>query len=456
MRQRKKYSFARENQSFSLSNTVAHPSSEYKTVFETLLTGTFVLIAIVSLLLLVSYFVFHNIYVLNRIALCAISLIYLGVGYIIWVRGRREAASKILVSFYFLISVLVLLGWGLNTSFGLLIFAITIILAGILLGARHTLYTAGFAIISIFIIQTYITLHHAALFSNTPNPSHFGDATAYSALLGVLALISWLFGRQTEYLFLKNRKAEQALLNEKALLESRVQERTQQLQKAQLEEMEQLYQFAEMGQLSAALLHDLANHLSVLNFDIADLKKQQRSETVRHVEESVSYLDHVIAEVRKQLQGKNESHHFDVTSCLKDSIKIIAPKAAETNTAITLKAPKNAITLYGDPLRLNHIIGILIRNAIEAYPETARKKIVLVTVTSDRQGLSIRVRDNGVGVTAARRKQLFAPLTSTKKDGLGIGLFIAKKITETHFRGVLTLANTTDYTEFVIQLPLVH
>lgn len=436
-----------------LASSTMDPSSEYRTVFESLLAGTFILLAVVSLLLLVSFFAFHNTYVVNRILLCAVGVVYLAGCYIAWARNQRTTASRLLIFFYFFISVMVLLGWGVNTPFGLLIFAITIILAGILLGAKHTLYTAILAIVSIFTIQAYITVYHMPLFSPVPNPSHFGDATAYSALLGVLALISWLFGRQTEYLLMKNRQAEQALLKEKESLEDRVRERTHQLQIAQLEEMEQLYQFAEMGQLSAALLHDLANHLSVLNFDIADLKKQQHSQAVHHVEESISYLDQAVSQVRKQLQGKNELRYFDTVACLKDSIKIIAPRAAEAHAEITLEAPSHSPTLYGDPLRLSHIIGILVRNAIEAYPAESKKKIVHISVSSKEHGLTIHVRDNGKGISAAKRKQLFAPLHSTKKDGLGIGLFIAKKITETHFKGTLTLASTIKHTEFVIHLP---
>lgn len=457
MRQQKVAHFLREKRSFSLSSrAIPHPSSEYRTVFEILLIGSFVLIAIVSVLLIVSYLFFHHAYVINRIFLCALSLLYLAVTHIMWIRGRLAFASKLLILFYFFISTVILLGSGINTPFGLLIFAITIVLSGILLGARRTLYTAGLAIIVIFAIQIYISAGHAPLFSTASKPSHFGDAIAYSTLLAILALISWLFGQQTEFLFHKNRQAEQALIKEKELLEIRVRERTHQLQKAQLEEMGQLYQFAEMGQLSAALLHDLANHLSVLNFDIADLKKQQHTQTVRHVEESISYLEQAISQVRTQLQGKNKLHRFNVITCLKDSIKINAPKAAEAHTKVILQTPEKPVTLHGDPLRLNHILGILIRNAIESYSPHAQDKKVLVNLEYSRTHITIRVQDKGSGIATAQRKRLFAPLKSTKKDGLGIGLFIARKITETHFKGTLTLADSTDFTEFVLRLPKVQ
>ena len=444
-----------EKSSFSLSDTIPHPSSEYRAVFKSLLISTFILIFVVSVLLTISYFFLHRYYVADRMFLCAIGLIYLTITYMIWLRGWLAIASKLLISFYFLISVIVLLIWGINTPFGLLIFAISIILSGILLGSKRTLLTAGLAVVAIFTIQTLTALGYAPFVQSSLKASDFGDAIAYSTLLGILALISWLFGRQTERLLYKNRQAELALLKEKESLEIRVQERTRQLQKAQLEEVEQLYQFAEMGQLSAALLHDLANHLSVLNFDIADLKRQQRTETLRHVDESIAYLEQAINQVRKQIQGKSELRKFDVATCLEDTISILASRAAKAHTVINLNTPPRAAMLYGDPLRLNHILGILIRNAIESYlPNTSKqKRSVSVSLEQEQNLVIIRVRDQGKGISPRQRKQLFAPLKSTKKDGLGIGLFIAKKITETHFKGSLRLANATDFTEFVLQLP---
>ena len=433
------------------------PVTEHRAVFEVLLIGTFVLIAIVSVLLFVSYFLFDNTYVVNRIVACAIALIFLSVIYSIWAHGKRTLGSQLLISFYFIIAAFALLGAGLNNPFGLLIFAIGIILSGILLGARNVLITACVTIVLIFGIQTFITLNHATLFATSTKVSHFGDATAYGTLLAILALISWLFGRQTERLFAKNKLAEVALIKEKELLEIRVKERTQELQKAQLAEMEQLYQFAEMGQRSTALLHDLANQLSVLNFDIAGLKESQHNQAVRQVEESVAYLEQVTDRVRKQLQGKSEPHAFDVATCLQESLKIIQPRATDTHTSVILETPQATAKLYGDPIRLSHVLGILTRNALESYgsdvPDADRK--VLIAVDQNDTTIQIHVSDHGNGISKEQRRVLFTPFSSTKKEGLGIGLFIAKKIVETHFKGTIELSATAPKgtTEFVIRLP---
>lgn len=445
---------SKTNEQFASSYS---PVTEHRAVFEILLIGTFVLIMVVSALLFVSYFLFNNTYVINRIVFCAIALILLSIIYSVWAHGKRRLGSQLLISFYFAIAALALLGGGLNNPFGLLIFAIGIILSGILLGARSVLVTACVTIVLIFGIQTFITLNHDTLFATSAKISHFGDATAYGTLLAILALISWLFGRQTERLFAKNKLAEVALIKEKELLEIRVKERTQELQKAQLAEMEQLYQFAEMGQRSTALLHDLANQLSVLNFDIAGLKENQQTQAVRQVEESVAYLEQVTDRVRKQLQGKSEPHAFDVATCLEETLKIIGPKATTTHTSIILETPQTTAKLYGDPIRLSHVLGILTRNALESYgtdvPDTERK--VFITVEQNDTSILIHVRDNGSGISKDQRRVLFTPFSSTKKEGLGIGLFIAKKIVETHFKGTIELSASSPEgtTEFVIKLP---
>lgn len=455
----KKNSMRRWKKSFRTPpQTSYHPSTEYKVVFETLLISTFILIAIITILLFVSYFVVNNTYVIGRILLCAISLLYLTITYIVWAKNFPSLASKLLILFYFLIAGLVLFMWGLNTPFGLLLLTITIVLAGILLGARYTLYITIMEIIMIFGIQLAFSTGHQPELLTTVRPTHFGDAIAYSALLSILALISWLFGRQTERLLFKNKLAEQALIKEKELLEIRVEERTRELQKAQLKEMQQLYQFAEMGQLSAALLHDLANHLAVLTFDIADIGKNQHTQAIKRAEESIVYLEQAVAQVRKQLQGKSDYQKFDVVACIEDCIKIITPKAKRARATISLDTPTKQLLLKGDPLRLNHIASILIRNGIEAYAANTPKdkRHVSVIITDDKEVVTIRVKDQGKGIPLERRSYLFTPLKSTKKDGLGIGLFIAKKIAETHFKGTLSLTNTTNYTEFILQLPKVH
>lgn len=434
--------------------TKEHSITEYRIVFETLFLGTFILISIISLLLFVSYFLLHNYYVIDRILICGAALLYLAIIHHLWSKKYSLLASKLLILFYFIIAGLVLYIWGIDAPFGMLSFAIAIVLAGILLGARYTIYFAIFAIAFILFLQAHITLGYTPPLSLSTRPTLLGDTLGYCTLLTILALISWLFGRQTERLLFKNYLAEKALLKEKQSLEIRVAERTDQLQKAQMKELQQLYQFAEMGQLSAALLHDLANHLSVLTFDIADLKQQQHTEAIKRAEESVGFLEDSVRQVRSQLHGKSEHQRFNVVHCVEESVRLITQKASKSQVTVSLTTPQKAIFIKGDPLRLGHIITILVRNGIEAYKTTKNdNRSVTISLEIVKNKVIIRVRDHGIGLTPTQRKRLFSPVKSTKKEGLGIGLFIATKIAETHFKGSLSLSSASDCTEFILELP---
>jgi signal transduction histidine kinase len=427
---------------------------EYGIIFKTLLIGTVSLTAILFILLCINYFVIGNDYALNRIFLCLLAFAYLGILYTFWKKRFFLLAAWFLIMFYGLLAALTLYSWGPDDAFALLLLAIFIILAGMLLSAKYTLYATGYAIALLVFLQSLVTFAGVSSIGSPGEPlSTFGDVAGSILLLGTLGIISWLFGHQTERLQAKNRAAEKALRREKQLLETRVEKRTRELKQAQLEEMEQLYKFAEMGQLSAALLHDLANHLSVLTFDIADLDRKQHSETLDRAQESITYLEDMIDQARQRLQGKVTLQRFNVREVVQENIQLLAKKLADAHITITVSPTDKAFFTEGDPLRLGQVLLVLITNSIEAYKDTQANRTINITLTETRQAITITIRDHGSGISKARQSNLFKPVPSTKKDGKGIGLFIAHQIIEMHFKGQLTFNPKAPGTEFSITLP---
>lgn len=431
-----------------------YPSGEYKTIFETLLTGTFALAVILTGLLFVSYFILGNSQVIGRLFMCGTALLYLAITQRAWARRHFTAASMLLIFFYFGGATLTMLAQGIDTTFAQLMLAITIVLSGMLLGARYALYAGGLSILAMVIVQILVQAGSPITGQAVPSAQQFGDILGFSALQGVLALISWLFGKRSGELLAENQQANVLLEQEKGMLEVRVREHSEQLRSKQLEEMEQLYKFAEVGQLSAMLLHDIANHLAILNIDLADLKQQKQSKVVHQLSENVSHIEQAIEQARRQLQAKDNKRTFNVVSCINDIITL--PRFKASRRAIHVEADQDDIELYGESLRLSHVITILVSNALEAYKSgtPSDQRHVAVHITSDRDHIRISVLDKGQGIPAAVRENLFAPLNSNKKDGLGIGLFIAKKVVETHFNGTLSLSQSTKkQTEFILELP---
>lgn len=441
-----------QNQSPTTSTLVMtrFPSDEYKAIFEILVIGSFGLVAVLTGLLCISYFLLHNEQVIGRLFTCSTALLYLLATQGIWTRGQHRLASALLILFYFGSAVLIMLGQGIDTSFAQLMLAVTIVLTGVLLGARFALVAGAASILAMILLHISDTGFTPP---GKPEPVNFGDILGFGALLGVISLISWLSSKRTAELFAQKKHANSILSKEKDALKIQVQERSKELKSKQLEEVEQLYKFAEVGQLSTMLLHDIANHLSVLNFDLATLKAQKHTKAVKHLEENIGYIEQAIEEARRQLKVKDDKKNFDVVACIEGSTKL--PRFSAVYNAIQVTSSEKKITLYGEPLRLSHVVSILLRNAIESYgADTPRNKCrVNIIIEKTSSSIVITVEDQGKGISKEMQAQLFTPIHSSKKDGLGIGLFIAKKVIETHFDGTLRYEGNAKQTKFILEIP---
>ncbi len=254
-------------------------------------------------------------------------------------------------------------------------------------------------------------------------------------------------------------EAETALEEEKDLLAFRLEEQTRHLREVQFDEMRQLYRFAELGQLSTALLHELANHLTILTLDIDDLhQRHRRSRAIVHAKESISHLDTMVDQVRRQLRETNLTKEINISSLIHETMATIESKAKAAGVVLQYETldSQEPPSVFGDPLRLSQILTVLITNGIEAYQALEKgkpKRKVVINASKQKSFLQITVTDWGGGIPKKDRKRLFLPFRSTKKDGMGVGLFIAKEMLETHFKGMIAVDRTITPTTFIIKIP---
>jgi signal transduction histidine kinase len=336
-------------------------------------------------------------------------------------------------------------------------------MAGILISARSALYVAG-AITLVLIVLQYAEnsnyIHPDLTWKSSASTA--GDVIGYAAMFFVIALISWLFNRQMELSLKRARRSEKALERQRDLLEIKVEKRARQLEEAQLEKMQQLYRFAELGQLSTALFHDLANHLSTVNLDIEGLPDADNPDIARRIQRNVGHINDIVRRVRQQIGGKKHAEAFNVQKETKEVVKILMPTAEQAGVELSVSMDpslKPSLLFKGDVIRFRQVILNLINNAVEAYPAPRagrRPNRASVEVTLRRHGtiLFISVADKGPGIPKARRDKLFEPFYTTKKSGIGIGLFIVRQIVENDFGGSIEISdNEPSGTTFTIRLP---
>ncbi len=131
--------------------------------------------------------------------------------------------------------------------------------------------------------------------------------------------------------------------------------------------------------------------------------------------------------------------------------------------AVTVSLPSHPVYLNADPIRLAQIIGNLLNNACKFTD--SRGSIALAVDVEGGEGhrpeAVIRIRDNGIGIPAEHRRRIFEMFTQVdtslerSRDGLGIGLALAKHLVEMH--GGTLDANSEGVglgSEFVLRLPI--
>ncbi len=153
--------------------------------------------------------------------------------------------------------------------------------------------------------------------------------------------------------------------------------------------------------------------------------------------------------------GREKNTHMqsiDVGALIKRYMPLLQPVARHVAVELVSRIPEKTIMMEGNLNRLEQMLNNLLMNAIEAASAnlTENNKQVCVSLEEDSDsGISIAIRDNGLGVYPEIENRLFEPLATTKADGVGLGLAIVKQTVEEH-DGTIEWKRDFEMTEFIL------
>jgi len=365
--------------------------------------------------------------------------------------------------------------WGADLPTELLTTVLVITMSGALIGPHFVLARA--ASISIFLIfLTYQQNKNVAPVNQywRQEPHGIGDAITYSVLLLFIAAIAQFFCHELEKSLRRARLSEAALRRERDQLEIRIAERTEQLRRANLEKINQLYRLATFGQLSSGIFHDLLNPLTAISLNLelieGDIKNKITSAktNLRQAILAANKMGGLISGIRKQLQADNRSVSFFINDEIKDITEILAYKARQAGIIVDI-AIQERIKMNDCPVKFSQIIMNLVANAIEASVDTANRSsngnnvVNISAIVWQKNSIIIKVKDSGAGISQENIEKIFEPFFSTKNhdkvasgiNNLGLGLASVKDIVENHFQGTIDVTSLLGHgSEFRVTLPL--
>jgi len=171
------------------------------------------------------------------------------------------------------------------------------------------------------------------------------------------------------------------------------------------------------------------------------------------IHEAASRIHQLVDAVKGFTQMDRESvpEPVDIAQGLTNTIVVMRSRAKDKAVSLNLDIPNGLPLVQGFAGELNQVWANLIGNAIDAVGENGR---VDVSVSPLRDGVSVRVIDNGPGIPPEIRDRIFDPFFTTKPvgQGSGLGLDIVRRLVQRH-NGRVELDSTPGHTEFRVVLP---
>lgn len=224
--------------------------------------------------------------------------------------------------------------------------------------------------------------------------------------------------------------------------------------------LEQSSKLAVLGEMSAAVSHELNQPLAAMKTYLAGarlLLQRRRPDDALSSFQRIDDLIERMGAITRQLKsyarkGGEAFEPVDMRACLSSALAMMEPQLKTRRIKITRALPRRPVMVLADRIRLEQVIINLLRNALDALRDTEEPRIELILTVADRA--TLLVRDNGHGLT--NLEDLFEPFYTTKKpgEGVGLGLAISSGIAS-DLGGRLTARNAEGGgAVFELQLPL--
>ena len=191
---------------------------------------------------------------------------------------------------------------------------------------------------------------------------------------------------------------------------------------------------AILGQLAAGIAHELRNPLGIIEQTMTVLRRRyekEPDELMDYIPAEVSRMNRLINEfLSLARESVLEIEPADLSDVLERTLNLLDYRLREGKIELRKDYPM-LLSVSIDPDKMQQVFLNLCMNAIESMP-SGGELMVRANTTHSEEELCITVEDNGQGLSEKELDQIFDPFYTTKKDGTGLGLSVARQIVSQH------------------------
>ena len=208
----------------------------------------------------------------------------------------------------------------------------------------------------------------------------------------------------------------------------------------------------ELGQPLSSMIHNAHALQMMITADRAT--PEAIGEILSDIRSEGSRAAQIIDRHRTMLRSRQlDKKLIDLHTVISESLALVAHDMRARQIEAIVNLSSNPCIISGDQVLLGQVLVNLIMNAMDAMAETPSARHRLTIRTEVRAAdVEVTVRDTGTGLPADINGKLFAPFVTTKANGLGIGLTIARTIVDAHGGTIDARNNPEGGATFIVTL----
>ena len=281
-----------------------------------------------------------------------------------------------------------------------------------------------------------------------------------AARIALFGLVSFFIGSAID--------RERAERTAQELAETKRQELAE-LAEKQEEQLEHSTRLAELGEMAAAISHELNQPLTgirnyarnafyMLEQSVGSVEEVKGN--LRLISEQVDRAAKIINEMREL--ARKEERYFTplaINSVIRETAEFLAPQMRLSGVQIEFQLSEDLPDVKGDRTRLAQIFLNILANARQAMEESPIRRLGIHSFVdpADERFVVVEISDTGKGFTTKEAQKLFLPFFTTKKSGhgTGLGLSISKAIVKDHGGSIEARGEVAQGATFSIRLPAI-
>jgi len=214
---------------------------------------------------------------------------------------------------------------------------------------------------------------------------------------------------------------------------------------------------AYLGELSAAIAHEIRNPLNSITLFLGLLKRRagkasEQLESIDKITREIETLNTIVSDFLKFARPPGlQKEKFKLKTLFTQTLYLAEKEIRAIKIKVTVKITPPELTFLGDLNQLKQALLNITLNAVQAMNPGGHLKL---TASGNQSGrLRLEISDDGKGVAGEIRDKIFKPFFSTRNQGTGLGLAIVRNIIRGHHGTIVVKNNPDKGARFIIELP---